>query len=499
MRYISYAVLALAFAAGIASKAETVENEAGSLSQKIEDPANVTTLFITGSMNAEDFAFIADKMDALTSLNIGAVTIDAYSGDVLPSGFNSVTANQLPPYALFGAKIKSVTLPSSITSIGEYALASTDITSIAIPANVTSIGRGAFASTPLQKVIVPENVTSLSTAVFKDCKSLQNVTLPASIQSIPAQAFANCSNLSQIATSASLSSIGNEAFMGCSALSSFDFPTSVSSIGEKAFYNTGLASANLQNLTNLTSLGNFALASCPQLTEAHLPEQLTTIGNGVFMGDSRLTNVSVSSKITLIPAYTYSGIPIDSVYTTSAVPNSVASIGDYALNGWSAIEAFRLPDNLTSIGDGAMAGWTSLQELYATELTEVPETGSDVWEGVDQSDAILFVSHAYAPLFKDAAQWQDFKIDDTTSVDEVITDAAKSQIDYCLVDNTLVINSKGSEIVSVSVFDMAGRRHLSKTGADFTVTVNTTGWTPGVYVVSSVLADGTAEAAKIKL
>ena len=51
-----------------------VNNVAGSLSERIND-LNVTSLTVTGTMNAEDFYFIADQLHNLSNVNLTNVTV----------------------------------------------------------------------------------------------------------------------------------------------------------------------------------------------------------------------------------------------------------------------------------------------------------------------------------------------------------------------------------------------------------------------------------------
>ena len=81
----------------------------------------------------------------------------------------------------------------SVTSIGYRAFRQSGITSITIPESVTSIGESAFyGCTGLTSVTIPEGVTSIGQLAFRDCNNLTSVTIPGSVTSIGDSAFGGC-------------------------------------------------------------------------------------------------------------------------------------------------------------------------------------------------------------------------------------------------------------------------------------------------------------------
>ncbi len=139
--------------------------------------------------------------------------------------------------AYFGTK-SGVTIPSSVTSIGESAFSGcSSLKSIIIPSSVTSIGDRAFSDcSSLKAISIPSSVTSIGDSAFEDCSSLESIIIPSSVTSIGENAFRGCSSLESITIPSSVTSIGDMAFSDCSSLETVTIPSSVTSIGWPAFY-----------------------------------------------------------------------------------------------------------------------------------------------------------------------------------------------------------------------------------------------------------------------
>ena len=128
--------------------------------------------------------------------------------------------------------LTSITIGSAVTSIGSYAFYGCNgLTSIGpvgsgsdleIPNNVTSIGSRAFYfCSGLTSVTIPDSVTSIGDDyLFSDCISLTSVTIGNGVTRIGYGDFSNCSGLTSITIGSGVTSIGSSVFYDCSSLTS---------------------------------------------------------------------------------------------------------------------------------------------------------------------------------------------------------------------------------------------------------------------------------------
>ncbi len=136
---------------------------------------------------------------------LGGCTVTGL-GEYSFSGYLSA-AQSNEPYQ-FGRNIHSVTIPQSVTSIGDYAfLDCHKLDNVTIPQSVTSIGKSAFYRCyALTTLSLGENIEKIGSYAFAECGHLTNVTIPEKVKTIEPYTFGWCTSLKYITLPAGLTS-----------------------------------------------------------------------------------------------------------------------------------------------------------------------------------------------------------------------------------------------------------------------------------------------------
>ena len=293
----------------------------------------------------------------------------------------------------------SITIPNSVTSIGDYAFEMcTDLTSITIPNSVTSIREYAFGGC----VFIEENFINRSSldaeenkywgAIFVDreidgllvnndtvilCRpNARSVVIPDGITRIRSRAFSNCSELTSITIPNSVISIGASAFNGCKSLISVALPNSITKIDGGLFYGcSALQSVVLsENIVSLspdfltTSDGYGFFEQCSSLTSITIPRKIQFIGSKTFKGCHSLKTIYVQAltppnigdnSAILSKPMCYIPCGTTAKYINSDWSNLVSNFEEHALRSYSGQcgdNLYWTYDNtkLSIIGTGAM-------------------------------------------------------------------------------------------------------------------------------------------------
>lgn len=250
--------------------------------------------------NGSDF-IVPDEIDGIPVTYVKKLEPDLTSIK-LPSSITQISSDAF----LSKSNIKSLTITDgapNLIKIGEKSFSGcSSIEELDLSnSKLTSIPEGAFAYCKNLKTIkLPSTITSIGDEAFYNCQSLTNIKGldKCNLKSIGSAAFSNCKALENLDFSQStFTNVPSKAFHGCSALAKITLPNTLTTIGGYAFYACyGIPQLDLSN-TALTTLENYALYQMRETTKLSLPDSISSIGTHAFS-----VSTSNGAVPTILPA-----------------------------------------------------------------------------------------------------------------------------------------------------------------------------------------------------
>ena len=323
--------------------------------------------------------------------NVVTGLLDNCLGDVvIPDGVREIAIGA------FGESqgIASVTIPTSVDTIGLYALTYSEITSITVTQGNThykSINGVLFTANgetllvyPGGKAgsyVMPAGVKNIAGGAFSYTVGLTSLTFSADVTSIGDYAF------SDSGVSAFIVDPGNTTFSSVNGVlydknietlilypvgksGSYVIPASVITIGSRAFrYASHLTNVSFEAGSKLTSFGSESFAGT-SLAGIAIPVSATSIGDRAF-GSSSLTTITFGSgsKLTTIGEEAF----VNSALTSIEIPKNVTIIGVGAFSGTQHLSSltFENESKLTSIGDFSFANSALTSITIPKSVTQI--------------------------------------------------------------------------------------------------------------------------------
>ena len=274
--------------------------------------------------------------------------------------------------AFSSSSITSITIPNSVSSIGEWAFSDcVNLTSITIPNSVSSIGGEAFNNCEnLTSISLPNSITEISARLFKECKRLNNVTIPESVTVIHEEAFLDCENLTDIVIPNSVYMIHSMAFYGTAWY--YNQPDGVVYAGLVAYKYKGEMEeyAHITLKEGTLGIADYAFNYC-RLSSITIPNTVMAIGDNAFEYCYLLEISDLPTSLISIGDYAFSGCN-DFNNNLRSLKN-LKTIGNYAFYQCGFRYEIFLPNSIDSIGYFAFSESSVEKVAIGTGITEIPE------------------------------------------------------------------------------------------------------------------------------
>ena len=279
---------------------------------------------------------------------------------------DDIAIESIPGSFFKGTKIKTIKIPSGVTTVGGNAFSGcSQLTSYTISNDnaITTIGNSCFSNcAELKNAIIPDGLSGINQYTFSECSKLESINIPSGIQSIGQYAFQSCSAMTAVTfeNNSRLETIDKSAFRRCTNIKSLKIPKNVKTIGDSAFEQiikyeptqciTSLTSLTFDSGSVLETIGYDAFRNSSGLTSLSIPNTVKTIGDGAFYMTSSLTSLTFDSGSVL------------------------ETLGNISFS-YSAIKSITFPKTLKTIGDGACQGNSGLTSITFESGSELKTIG----------------------------------------------------------------------------------------------------------------------------
>lgn len=415
---------------------------------------NVVKLYLPESLTKiGNNAFNRDGLGSSVIPNLNYVKSDAkylYVGDYAFQGLrHMVTLDAIISYIgnysfYWDDALTPIKFAEGITHIGDYAFANglQKYSEITVPSSVTEMGNGAFSGINSSKIIFENEFTEVTDEMFINSK-LVEIVLPENITSIGSSAFKNCKQLKKINLSNNLETIGDYAFAEAFDLGKFIIPSSVSSVGNSVFKGSGLEEIEIN--TNLNEITESFFAESPNLKKVVLPSTIKKIGSSAFENCSSLQQVSLPEGLKIIDDYAFkgaldnatitipttvsiygkkifykSGVKNIEILNSVSIPmemfmysaelesvklsNDITEFGSYAFSDCPKIKEFNIPQKLDYIGRSAFMNSFDANANVSLTLQSVANIGENAFRssGIKKIDISGDVTTIPKEMFYDS-------------------------------------------------------------------------------------------------
>ena len=331
----------------------------------------------------------------------------------IPYGVKTLEKN-----SFFWSKIASISIPSSVESIGNHAMYGCEyLVNIIIPASVTSIGQYVLSyCTKLEKISVEKSnpiynsnnncnaiiETSTNTLLY----GCQNTVIPDSVTKLSEYAFSHCKNITEIKISKNIISLSNRTFSGCNKVLTiavdpdnpvYDSRDNCNAIVETSSNTLLVGCSNTIIPNSVSIIADYAFAGLTNLTSINIPASVKKLSYTSFFECVNIDTIVVDPNNTVYDSRNNCNAIIETTSNTlvrgcksSTIPSTVTEIGDRSFYYVQELNTITIPNSVKKIGSSA---FNTCYDLATISIpTSVTYIGSKVFEGCDALTSITISS-----------------------------------------------------------------------------------------------------------
>ncbi len=276
---------------------------------------------------------------------------------VVPAYYNGLPVTEIADYAfaadeedggsLVNLNLKSVSLPDTVTKIGDLAFECCSALETVTFSGVKEIGDYAFYASGFKNFVLPASVETTGKQIFQECPDLEKVTVHCA-PSFGNYLFWRCPKLETLVIENNQTQFPMNSFYEF-ADASVDvvFGDGVTAVEECVFVSEHFEYASfVKSVTfgkNVVQIGKSALTEWDRITQVVLPEKLERIDEYAFYNCAALESVVFPEGLKTIGVLAFKGCALTEV----TLPKSIETIENSAFSHCTQIECVNYPGTLT--------------------------------------------------------------------------------------------------------------------------------------------------------
>ena len=354
-----------------------------------------------GDITIPEYVTYSGKSYKVTAIGEFAFCCNLYDDKYITSISLPSTLTSIGRYAFDRAAFQgtSIDIPEGVTKIDEYAFnGCSSLTSISLPKSLTYIGKHAFSScfNVTGTLTIPRNITTIYSYTFSSWQKIEEIIIPQSVTYIENYAFSTCKNVKKVTVdwatpkapesysfeNVDLSKVTLSVPYGTKSLYestnhwkdfgtieerdpivTIDFADSnVKAICVDNWDSNGDGELSEAEAAVVTDIGTlfYNNTSIQTFDELRYFTGLSKIPNSAFKYCTNLTSVVLPTSVSSIGDEAFLRC---TGLTSITLSNSVTSIGNYAFNSCSSLNSLEIPSSVLTIGKGAFINCTGITSL----------------------------------------------------------------------------------------------------------------------------------------